>query len=141
MREIHFADFQKYRCGTSIRTGPPWSRDSGRPSCAHTTQAFSPVTSASGRLVVYPVEDVASTNAAVGCGRAVASRVSTLTPSKLVASLDHVVTQWMSPSYRDGGNACAWSHVQVVGSSTRPSTLIDQRSGSIRGVTSAVSTG
>src|SRR5689334_10491072 len=78
---------------------------------------------------------------AVGDGPAASSRVSTLTPAKLVASLDQVVTQWMSPSYTDGGSACASAQVQVVGVATKPSTVMLQRSGAIRGVTSAVSTG
>ena len=37
-------------------------------------------------------------NVASGAGPAASSRVSTLTPAKLVPSLDQVVTQWMSPS-------------------------------------------
>ena len=49
---IHFALFQKYRCGTIIRTGPPCSIGSGRPSCSQTIQALPPVMSSSGRLVV-----------------------------------------------------------------------------------------
>ena len=28
---IHFADFQKYSFGTSMRTGPPWIGSSGSP--------------------------------------------------------------------------------------------------------------
>ena len=28
----HFADFQKYRCGTTMRTGPPWIGSIGSPS-------------------------------------------------------------------------------------------------------------
>src|SRR6478609_11803928 len=78
---------------------------------------------------------------AVGDGSAASSRVSTLTPAKLVASFDQVVTQWMSPSYTDGGSAWASAQVQVVGLATRPSTVMLQRSGTIRGVTSAVRTG
>jgi hypothetical protein len=74
-------------------------------------------------------------------GRAAASRVSTLTPAKWVSNLDHVVTQWMSPRYSEGGRRCASSHVQVVGVSTWPSTVTDQSSGLIRGVGSAVRTG
>ena len=52
MRETHLADFQKYRCGTRSRTGPPCWRGSGLPPYSQTTQALPPVRSASGRLVV-----------------------------------------------------------------------------------------
>ena len=51
-RLIHLALFQKYRCGTSIRTGPPCSAGSGLPSNSQTTHALPPVTSSIGRLVV-----------------------------------------------------------------------------------------
>ena len=62
-------------------------------------------------------------------GRATASRVSTLTPANVVSSLDQVVTQWMSPKYVDPGSAWISRQVQVVGDSTRPSTVIVHRSG------------
>lgn len=52
---IHLALFQKYRCGTISRAGPPCSADSGFPPYSHTIQARPPVRSASGRFVVYPV--------------------------------------------------------------------------------------
>ena len=74
-------------------------------------------------------------------GRAASSRVSTLTPVNRVSNFDQVVTQWMSPRYSEGGSRCTSSHVQVVGSSTRPSTVMLHVSGAIRGVGSAVSTG
>src|SRR5713101_459951 len=56
-------------------------------------------------------------------------------------SFDHMVTQWMSPSYGAGGRAWISSQVQDIGRSTRPSTRNDQFAVSILGVTSAVSTG
>ena len=56
-------------------------------------------------------------------------------------SFDHVVTQWMSPVYVDGGSACISSHVHVVGGSTWPSTVNVQVAGSIFGVASAVEHG
>jgi hypothetical protein len=40
----------------------------------------------------------ASTCVAEGNGRAAASSVSTDTPSNVIPSFDHVVTQWMSPA-------------------------------------------
>src|SRR5262245_47958660 len=69
------------------------------------------------------------------------SSVSTDTPAKFTSSLDHVVTQWMSPEYEDGASARISSQVQVVGCSTRPSTVKVQPAVSSRGVTSALSTG
>jgi hypothetical protein len=47
----------------------------------------------------------------------------------------------MSPTYDARGSARISLHVQVVGDSTRPSTVIVHRSGSRWGVTSAVSAG
>jgi hypothetical protein len=67
--------------------------------------------------------------------------VSTETPVNVIANLDHVVTQWMAPSYVDGGSACISSHVHVVGVSTRPSTVKVQSPGESAGVASAVRTG
>src|SRR4051812_9657035 len=81
------------------------------------------------------------TKCASAVGRAASSSVSTLTPANCVSNFDQVVTQWMSPRYSDGGSACASSQVQVVGFSTRPSTVMLQVSGAIRGVGSAVRTG
>src|SRR5687768_9398093 len=99
---------------------------SGRPSNSHTIHALPPVTSSSGRFVVYPVFEVAMTKRPSGVGRAASRRVSTLTPEKYVSNFDQVVTQWMSPRYSDNGRRRASSHVQVVGCSTRPSTVMLQ---------------
>src|SRR5829696_6016781 len=74
-------------------------------------------------------------------GRAASSSVSTLTPANQVSNFVQVVTQWMSPRYSDGGSWCASAQVQVVGFSTRPSTVMLQVSGAMRGVGSAVRTG
>src|SRR4051794_25503724 len=74
-------------------------------------------------------------------GRAASSSVSTLIPANQVSNFDQVVTQWMSPRYSERGSACASSQVQVVGAATRPSTVMLQVSGVMRGVGSAVSTG
>src|SRR5262249_51201637 len=99
------------------------------------------VTSASGRFVVYGVCENASTCVASGLTPAASSSVSTDTPVKFTPSFDHVVTQWMSPEYVDGGSAWISSHVQVVGRSTRPSMRNVHFARSIFGVTSAVRTG
>src|SRR3954452_16072955 len=107
----HFALFEKERCGTSSRTGPPCSIGNGLPSNSHTTHALPPVTCSSGRVVVFPVFDVALTKCASAGGRAASSSVSTLTPANCVSNFDQVVTQWMSPRYSDGGSACASSQV------------------------------
>src|SRR5918993_662850 len=81
------------------------------------------------------------TNCASAVGRAASSSVSTLTPENRVSNFDQVVTQWMSPRYSEPGRACASSQLQVVGRSTRPSTVMLHVSGVTRGVGSAVSTG
>src|SRR5262245_35201090 len=81
------------------------------------------------------------TNAADVDGCATASRVSTDTPVNVIPSFDHVGTQWMSPSYVEGGRAWISSHVQVVACATSPSTVNVQVARSSFGVASAVSTG
>ena len=78
---------------------------------------------------------------APGAGRPIASSVSTETPSNVMSNFDHVVTQWMAPSYVDGARAWISSHVHVVGCSTSPSTRNVHVSVARRGVTSALSTG
>src|SRR5271167_4263417 len=110
-------------------------------SYAQTTHARPPVTSASGRLVVYPVWEKAITWLAVLFNPAMPRRVSTETPLKCTPSLDQVVTQWMSPEYADSGRAWISSQVQVVGCATRPSTENDHDARSGFGVTSAFSIG
>ena len=85
--ETHLALFQKYRWGTSRRTGPPWSAGSGCPSTSQAIHALPSLTSARGRLVVYPVCERASTCVAAGSGRATARRSSTDTPVKRHAEL------------------------------------------------------
>src|SRR5205823_15077378 len=78
---------------------------------------------------------------AAGIGRATARRVSTDTPLNLTPSLDHVVTQWMSPSKVDGARVWISSQFQVVGCSTSPRILNVHVSVDSLGVASAVSTG
>jgi hypothetical protein len=78
---------------------------------------------------------------ASGRGSAAASSVSIETPVNDMPSLDHVVTQWMSPSYDDSGRAWISSHVHVVGVRTSPWTVKVHVAVSRSGVTSAVSTG
>ena len=94
----HLALFQKYRCGTSRRAGPPWSRcerlavdipDDPRLAAGHI-----------GEREVGRVTGV-RVGKHVGRGRqrarATARSVSTETPANVMPSFDHVVTQWMSP--------------------------------------------
>src|SRR6478735_8252857 len=81
------------------------------------------------------------TYAAEASGRATSSRSSTLTPLKVVSSLDHVVTQWMSPKKVEPGTACSSGQVHVCGDSTRPSMLNVHDSSDWCGVASALSTG
>src|SRR5690349_17645036 len=124
-----------------MRTGPPCSGGSGFPSCSHTIHALPPVTCSSGRLVVYPVTLQATTCVAVGRTPTSANRSSTLTPVNEVPSFDHVVTQWMSPSYVERGTWWISSQVHVRAFSTSPSSRSDQSFASSRGLTSAVRTG
>ena len=58
-----------------------------------------------------------------------------------MSNFDHVVTQWIAPSYVVCGNACISSQLHVVGCSTSPSIVNVHVAVSIFGVTSAVSTG
>src|SRR5437867_3282740 len=76
-----------------------------------------------------------------GRGRAIANSVSSETPSQRMSNLDHVVTQWMAPSYAPCGSAWISSHDHVVGASTSPSIVKVQVPTSSFGVASAVSTG
>jgi hypothetical protein len=52
MRVIHFADFQKYKCGTTIRAGPPCTRSSDAPFQCVATKFSGRAQASSGRLVV-----------------------------------------------------------------------------------------
>src|SRR4030095_16612624 len=110
----HLALFQKYRCGTRSRAGPSCSAASGAPAYVTATHALPPVTSASGRLVVYPASETASTYDAGSTPRltASASSVSTETPSHTVSSLDHFVTQWMLVFTLSCGSASNSSQLQ-----------------------------
>src|SRR5207237_10369166 len=56
----HFALFQKYRCGTSRRTGPPCSSSSGSVSYMYATHALPSLTSSRPRFVVSPPSQTAS---------------------------------------------------------------------------------
>src|SRR5918993_891238 len=111
----HLALFQKYRCGTSSRAGPPCSGSSGSPSQ---------------KAVTYP--------AAVS---APSSSVSTETPSHLVPSLDHLVTQWMSFVISSEGSRLNSSQVHLLGSSISPSMEKTHFSSGVWGVGPAESTG
>src|SRR4029077_16050052 len=111
--------FQRYRCGTSSRAGPPCWLSSGCPSNENAIQALPPVTSSSGRFVVYPPSQNAITySAAVSTP---SSSVSTETPSHVVSSFDHLVTQWMSRVTVSLGNARISSQLQRFSLSTSPS--------------------
>jgi hypothetical protein len=97
------------------------------------------VTSSSGRFVVYPPSQYATTySAAVSTP---SSRVSTLTPVQDVPSFDHFVTQWMSTVTSSLGSARKSSHVHDTTSSTSPRIVNVQSSSDVRGVGPADSTG
>src|SRR5215217_9140118 len=69
------------------------------------------------------------------------SSVSTETPSHLVSSFDHLVTQWMSRVISSEGRARNSSHVHLFGSSTSPPTEKSHSSSGVRGVGPAERTG
>src|SRR5215211_9175516 len=67
--------------------------------------------------------------------------VSTETPSHLVPSFDHLVTQWMSVVISSEGSSLNSSHTHVFGSSTSPTMEKSHSSTGVRGVGPAESTG
>src|SRR3712207_4169684 len=69
------------------------------------------------------------------------SKVSIDTPSHLVPSFDHLVTQWMSSVISSDGSARNSSHVHLLGSSTSPTTEKSHSESGVRGVGPAESTG
>src|SRR5215210_2508218 len=69
------------------------------------------------------------------------SKVSTETPSQVVPSFDHLVTQWMSVVISSEGSARNFSHVHLLGSSTSPTIEKSHSSCGVSGVGPAESTG
>src|SRR5215212_5521350 len=67
--------------------------------------------------------------------------VSTETPSHLVPSFDHLVTQWMSVVISSEGSSLNSSHTHLFGSSTSPTMEKSHSSSGVRGVGPAESTG
>src|SRR5438132_1590641 len=135
----HFALFQKYRWGTSSRAGPPCSASSGAPSKLNATHALPPVTSSSGRFVVYPPSEKAITYSAEVSTPS--SSVSTATPSHTVSCLLHFVTQWMSLVIVWVGSLRNSSQVQFFSLSTSPVIENVQSVSGVRGVGPAERTG
>ena len=115
-----------------------WQR---RPSNSHTTQAWPPVTSASGRLVVYPLCEKAITWVAAGSGWAAASRVSTDTPAEADAELRPGGDAVDVPDVRRTAGRGSGPRSRSSAWSTRPSTVKVHVAVSSFGVASAVSTG
>src|ERR687898_2145661 len=68
-------------------------------------------------------------------------RVSTETPSHLVPSFDHLVTQWISVVISSEGSSLNSSHLLLLGSSTSPSTEKSHCSRGVWGVGPAERTG
>src|SRR5919202_843243 len=68
-------------------------------------------------------------------------KVSTETPSHLVPSFDHLVTQWMSVVISSEGNCLNSSHVQRLGSSSSPTIEKSHSSSGVWGVGPAERTG
>src|SRR5215203_4116078 len=69
------------------------------------------------------------------------SSVSTETPSHLVSSFDHLVTQWMSRVISSEGSARNSSQDHLFGSSSSPTTEKSHSSRGVRGVGPAERTG
>src|SRR5918998_3498724 len=69
------------------------------------------------------------------------SKVSTETPSHLVPSFDHLVTQWISLVISSEGSCLNSSQVHLLGSSTSPTIEKSHSSSGVRGVGPAESTG
>src|SRR5918994_5392628 len=69
------------------------------------------------------------------------SKVSTETPSHLVPSFDHLVTQWISVVISSEGSSLNSSHLHLLGSSTSPSTEKSHCSRGVWGVGPAERTG
>src|ERR687898_3416768 len=69
------------------------------------------------------------------------SRVSTETPSQLVPSFDHLVTQWMSVVISSEGSARNSSQVHLLGSSISPTMEKSHSSRGVWGVGPAERTG
>src|SRR3954447_7833639 len=139
MPRTHFALFQKYRCGTSSRAGPPCSGSSGSPSYSYATHAFPSVTSSRARLVVEPPSHHAT--ASSPHGSVPSSSASTDTPVHVVSNFDHFVTQWMSTVTVSLGSARSCFHVQVAPWPTAPPTEKLHSAGGVCGVGPADRTG
>src|SRR3712207_5204450 len=69
------------------------------------------------------------------------SKVSTETPSHLVPSFDHLVTQWMSVVISSEGSAWNSSHVHLLASSISPTMEKSHSSRGVCGAGPAESTG
>src|SRR5918995_6748687 len=69
------------------------------------------------------------------------SNVSTETPSQVVSSFDHLVTQWMSLVTSSEGKVRNSSHDHVLGPSTSPSIVKSHSASGVRGVGPAERTG
>src|SRR6266851_8434811 len=78
---------------------------------------------------------------AIGSAWTAASSVSTLTPSHLVSSLVHFVTQLMSTVYVSVASFLNASQLQLTGDFTSPSMVNDHWSSGVWGVGPAESTG
>src|SRR5467141_2324610 len=105
--------------------------------------ALPPVTSASGRLVVYPPSHRATTYGEEAMPFAAPSErsVSIEIPSQTVSNLDHFVTQWMSFVVVWRGSATNSSHVQRALRPSAPSSVKSQALSGVRGVGPAERTG
>src|ERR671919_365755 len=116
----HFTLFQKYRFGTTRGGGPPCSGGRGSPSCDQANSTSSSSSASRGRFAVYA--EGASINAwvAAAVGPAAPTMSRNGTPSQVLSSFDHPVTQWMSEVTVTEGSARNWPQVHPrVGSPAR----------------------
>ena len=125
----HFALFQKYRCGTSSRAGPPCSGSSGSPS-----YSYDDPRPAVGHVLERQVGRVAAVATTRSRTRprssTPSSSTSTDTPVHVVSSFDHFVTQWMSTVNVSVGSARNSSQVHeralVDGAVDREAPLVER---------------
>ena len=122
MPRSHLALFQKYLCGTTSRSGYPWSGVSGSPSAWVARSARSSSSEASGTFELKSCSAQATAKRADGSGRASAASSRQWTPSNPVSNRLQRVTQWMSWTLLSLGSPVNCSHVSDISSSTSPKT-------------------
>src|SRR5712691_7227815 len=119
----HLALFQKYRCGTRSRAGQPCSGVSHSPLHLSAIKLSGRLRWLSGRLVVNPCSAKTRQYCAAGFTPARSSSSGTGTPSNVLSSRLHVVTQWISQTMLVLGSSSSSSYEMENGRSTSPDTV------------------